>query len=94
MKGQTVEGYITLKGIHRVATELEKEGKLTIQNDLFLFHNLYKIVYENRPVQVIVQNYGDQRGGRSKRISLDQIEEAVKLATKTEESLKVVINFE
>lgn len=67
MKGQTVEGYTTLKEIHRVATELEKEGKLTIQNDLFLFHNLYKIVYENRPVQVIVQNYGDRRGGRSKR---------------------------
>lgn len=69
MTGQTVEGYTTLKGIHRVATELEKEGKLTIQNDLFLFHNLYKIVYENRPVQVIVQNYGDQRGGKSKRKS-------------------------
>lgn len=69
MKGQTVEGYPTLKGIHRIATELEKEGKLTIKNDLFLFHNLYKIFYENKPVQVIVQNYGDRRGGKSKRKS-------------------------
>lgn len=62
MKGQTVEGYTTLKGIHRIAMSLEREGKLVVRNDLFLFHNLYEIFYKGRPVQVIVENYGKQRG--------------------------------
>ena len=60
MKGQTVEGYTTLKGAHRIAIDLEKEGKLRVKDDLFLLQNLYKILYENRPVQLILQNYGDR----------------------------------
>ncbi len=58
MKGQTIEGYTTVKGILRIANELEKDGKLKIKDDLFLFRNLYEILYERKDAQLIVQNYG------------------------------------
>jgi len=58
MKGQTIEGYTTVKGIRRIADELEKEGKLKIKDDLFLFCNLYEILYERKDARLVVQNYG------------------------------------
>jgi len=60
MRGKTIEGYTALKGIHRIAEELEKEGKLKIKDDLFLFWNLYGIFYEGKSVQSIIQNYGEK----------------------------------
>jgi glycerol-3-phosphate dehydrogenase (NAD(P)+) len=57
MKGQTIEGYTTVKGIRRITNELEKDGKLKIKNDLFLFRNLYKILYEGENARLLVQNY-------------------------------------
>ena len=57
MKGQTIEGYTTVKGIRRIADELEKDGKLKIKDDLFLFRNLYEILYEGENARLLVQNY-------------------------------------
>jgi len=57
MKGQTIEGYTTVKGIRRIADELEKDGKLKIKDDLFLFRNLYEILYEGGNARLLVQNY-------------------------------------
>lgn len=58
MKGQTIEGYTTVKGIRRIADELEKDGKLKIKDDLFLFRNLYEILYKRKNARLVVQNYG------------------------------------
>jgi glycerol-3-phosphate dehydrogenase (NAD(P)+) len=61
MRKQTVEGYTTLRGIHRIVTELEREKKLNIKTDLLLFHNLYRTFYENTPVQMILKNYVNRK---------------------------------
>ena len=56
LKGETVEGYPTLRGMHRIANELEKKGGLIINKDLSLFCTLYGIFYVGESLQNITKS--------------------------------------
>ncbi|MFQ5835832.1 MAG: NAD(P)H-dependent glycerol-3-phosphate dehydrogenase [bacterium] len=62
MKGQTIEGYTTARGIHRLAKRLEKEGGLDLNRDLPLFKELYAVLYEGKPAPRVINDYWDRHG--------------------------------
>ena len=57
MKWQTIEGYTTARGMHRLAKGLEKEGKLDLNKDLPLFKELYAVLYEGKPARRVIKDY-------------------------------------
>jgi glycerol-3-phosphate dehydrogenase (NAD(P)+) len=57
MKGQTIEGYATARGMHRLAKRLEKEGGLDLDKDLPLFKELYAVLYEDKPAPRVIRDY-------------------------------------
>ncbi len=63
MKGQTIEGYATVRGMHRLAKRLEKEGRLDLNRDLPLFKELYTVLYEGEPAQRAINAYWDRHRG-------------------------------
>ena len=60
MKGQTIEGYATARGMHRLAKRLEKEGRLDLNRDLPLFKELYAVLYEGKPARRVIRDYWDR----------------------------------
>ena len=60
MKGQTIEGYATARGMHRLAKRLEKEGRLDSNKDLPLFQELYAVLYQGKPAPRVIRDYWDR----------------------------------
>ncbi len=57
MKGQTIEGYATTRGMQRLVKRLEKKGRLDPDKDLPLFKELYAVLYEGKPAPRVIRDY-------------------------------------
>ncbi|MBC7189717.1 hypothetical protein H5U35_05840 [Candidatus Aerophobetes bacterium] len=58
LKGETIEGYWVIKGMWRIAKELEREKKISsIRDELPLFYLLYQILYQKKPADWIFTRY-------------------------------------
>lgn len=57
MEHQTVEGLATTKSGYNLLEKLEKEGKLNIKEDAFLFNELHDVLYNGKDVKEAIANY-------------------------------------
>lgn len=57
MEHQTVEGLITTKSGYELLKKLEKENKIDIKVEAFLFNELYDVLYNGKDVKEAISNY-------------------------------------
>lgn len=57
MENQTVEGLATTKSGYDLLQKLEKENKINIKEQAFLFNELYDVLYKGKDVKEAIANY-------------------------------------
>lgn len=57
MEHQTVEGLITTKSGYDLLKKLEREKKINIKEEAFLFNELYDVLYNGKNVKEAISNY-------------------------------------
>ena len=57
MEHQTVEGLATTKSGYSLLKKLEKEDRLNIKEDAFLFNELHDVLYNGKDVKEAISNY-------------------------------------
>lgn len=57
MEHQTVEGLATTKSGYDLLQKLEKENKINIKEQAFLFNELYDVLYKGKDVKEAIANY-------------------------------------
>ncbi|NLC02649.1 MAG: hypothetical protein GX787_00020, partial [Tissierellia bacterium] len=57
MEHQTVEGLATTKSGYDLLKKMERENKIDIKTEAFLFNELYHVLYNGKDVKEAISNY-------------------------------------